>query len=179
MYKRQDEALFCIRNSSASTLQVIFNIFRQRVISDLLQAASRNRVGIIARVPLASGLLSGKFAIDHNFAENDHRRFNCDGQLFYVGETFAGVPFEAGVDFASEVNCILEDQLPDASLAQKSLRWILDHEEVTTVIPGAKDPEQTRENAAVSSFDSLSEESHSKLSELYKEKIDKQVRGRY
>ena len=174
-----DEALFCIRNSSASTLQVIFNIFRQRVISDLLQAASRNRVGIIARVPLASGLLSGKFTKDHNFAENDHRRFNCDGQLFNVGETFAGVPFEAGVDLASEVNSILEDQLPDASLAQKSLRWILDHEEVTTVIPGAKDPEQTRENATVSALDSLSTESHSRLNQLYKEKIDKQVRGRY
>ncbi|MDB4712300.1 aldo/keto reductase [Verrucomicrobiales bacterium] len=174
-----EEALFCIRSSSASTLQVIFNIFRQRVISDLLQAASRNRVGIIARVPLASGLLSGKFTKDHNFAENDHRKFNCDGQMFNVGETFAGVPFESGVDFAIEVERILEGQLPNASLAQKSLRWILDHEEVTTVIPGAKNPEQTRQNAAVSAFNSLSMESHEKLSDLYKEKIDKQVRGRY
>ena len=174
-----DEALFCIRSSSASTLQVIFNIFRQRVISDLLQAASRNRVGIIARVPLASGLLNGKFTKDHNFADNDHRKFNCDGQLFNVGETFAGVPFKSGVDFANDVDRILEDQLPDASLAQKSLRWILDHEEVSTVIPGAKNPEQTRENAAVSALESLSPQSHSRLSALYTEKIDEQVRGRY
>ena len=99
--------------------------------------------------------------------------------MFNVGETFAGVPFESGVDFAIEVKRILEEQLPNASLAQKSLRWILDHEEVTTVIPGAKDPEQTRQYAAVSAFNSLSIESHEKLSDLYKEKIDKQVRGRY
>ena len=99
--------------------------------------------------------------------------------MFNVGETFAGVPFESGVDFAAEVEGILEGQLPDASLAQKSLRWILDHEEVTTVIPGAKDPEQTRQNAAVSAFNSLSIESHVKLSDLYREKIDDQVRGRY
>ncbi len=174
-----EEGLFCIDNSEAVSLQVIFNIFRQRVITELLPVAKENRVGIIARVPLASGLLSGKFSRDHQFGENDHRSFNCDGQLFNVGETFAGVPFGRGVELAGRVADLLGGECSGASLAQKSLRWVLDHEPVTTVIPGAKNVLQAGENAAVSGMASLSDKAHTELLELYASQIDTQVRGRY
>ena len=174
-----DEGLFCIENSATTSLQVIFNIFRQRVVTDLLEKAASNNVGIIARVPLASGLLSGKFSKDHQFAETDHRKFNADGQLFNVGETFAGVPFEVALEFVDEIESILNEELLEASLAQKSLRWILDHEQVSTVIPGATTVKQASQNAEVSKFAPLSEEAHLKLDSLYNEKIDSNVRGRY
>jgi aryl-alcohol dehydrogenase-like predicted oxidoreductase len=174
-----EEGIFCIENSSASSLQVIFNIFRQRVVKDLLNIASSNNVGIIARVPLASGLLSGKFSKEHQFAESDHRNFNSDGQLFNVGETFAGVPFDLGIEFANEVEGILSEDLSEATLAQKSLRWILDHDEISTVIPGATTSKQAAENAEVSAMKSISSKSYSNLKSLYDEKIDSRVRGRY
>lgn len=174
-----DEGLFCIGNSEAVSLQVIFNIFRQRVITQLLPVAKENRVGIIARVPLASGLLSGKFSRDHEFGENDHRSFNCDGQLFNVGETFAGVPFDRGVELAGRVSDLLGGECSGATLAQKSLRWVLDHDAVTTVIPGAKDAMQAGENADVSGITPLSGKAHADLLELYNAQIDSQVRGRY
>jgi len=174
-----DEALFCIRNSPAATLQVIFNIFRQRVVSDLLQAAKVNRVGIIARVPLASGVLTGKFSKGHEFGKRDHRRFNADGKMFNVGETFAGVPFEDGVEFAAKIGEILEDELSGAWMAQKALRWVLDHEAVSTVIPGAKNVEQATANAEVSGMEKLSPGAHAELRALYDAEIDAMVRGRY
>ncbi len=174
-----EEGLFCIRSSSAVTLQVIFNLFRQRVVRDLLQAAAVNKVGIIARVPLASGLLAGKFDATHVFGDKDHRHFNANGEMFNVGETFAGVPFERGVAFAGEIAGILAGEAPEASLAQKALRWILDHEAVATVIPGAKSPRQARENAAASNLAPLTEETHGKLSDYYWKEIDGAVRGVY
>ncbi len=174
-----DEALFCIRHSPAVSLQVIFNIFRQRVVDDLLQAARVNHMGVIARVPLASGLLGGRFRPGHQFDGRDHRRFNADGQVFNVGETFAGVPFGDGVELAAEVGEILGGESPGATLAQKALRWVLDHEAVSTVIPGAKTPAQARENAAASAMAPLSAAAHSALRELYQGKIDAKVRGRY
>ena len=174
-----DEGLFCIRNSSAVTLQVIFNLFRQRVVRDLLQAAAANNVGIIARVPLASGLLTGKFMADHVFNDKDHRYFNANGEMFNVGETFAGVPFEDGVAFAGRIEGLLADESSGATLAQKALRWILDHEAVSTVIPGAKSPKQAVENAAASALCPLSEATHETLAELYWKEIDDAVRGVY
>ena len=174
-----DEALFCIRNSAATTLQVIFNIFRQRIINGMLRAAKVNNVGLIARVPLASGLLSGKFTADQNFSDDDHRNYNADGKIFNVGETFAGVPFTRGVELASEVEEILKDECPGATLAQKSLRWILDHQAISTVIPGAKNAQQARENAAAAALPKISKEAHAKLTTLYQEKIDQEVRGVY
>ena len=174
-----EEALFCIRGSAATTLQVIFNLFRQRVVDDLLQAAKVNHVGIIARVPLASGVLTGKFSSGHEFADRDHRRFNADGKLFNVGETFAGVPFEDGVVLAKQIGEMLADEGDGAWLAQKALRWILDHDAVSTVIPGAKNAEQARANAEVSEMAELSEGAHEKLRELYWAEIDGKVRGRY
>ena len=174
-----DEGLFCISNSEAVSLQVIFNIFRQRVIADLLPIASEKQVGIIARVPLASGLLSGRFSKGHEFAANDHRSFNCDGQLFNVGETFAGVSFGEGVELAGRVDNLLGEECSGATLAQKSLRWILDHDAVSTVIPGAKDARQAAENADVSGIVPLSEKAHADLRGLYHSQIDSRVRGRY
>ncbi|MEE2714838.1 MAG: aldo/keto reductase [Verrucomicrobiota bacterium] len=173
------EGLFCIGNSEAVSLQVIFNIFRQRVVTSLLPVANEKKVGIIARVPLASGLLSGRFSKGHEFGDNDHRSFNCDGQLFNVGETFAGVPFEVGVDLAERVDDLLGEECGGATLAQKSLRWVLDHDSVTTVIPGAKNALQAGENADVSGIASLSGKAYADLLELYNSRIDPQVRGRY
>ena len=174
-----DEALFCIRNSAATTLQIIFNIFRQRIISGMLRAAKVNKVGLIARVPLASGLLAGKYSPDHRFGDDDHRQYNADGQMFNVGETFAGIPFRAGVELAGQVEEILRDECAGATLAQKSLRWILDHEAISTVIPGAKSPAQAEENAAAAALPKLSDEAHQRLAKLYAEQIDQQVRGAY
>ena len=159
-----DEGLFCIENSSTVSLQVILNIFRQRVVSELLDKAASNNVGIIARVPLASGLLSGKLSKGHKFN---------------VGETFAGLPFEVALEFVDDVENILSGELHEASLAQKSLRWILDHEQVSTVIPGATTVLQASENTEVSNLNPFSKEVHLKLNSLYNEKIDSQVRGRY
>ena len=174
-----DEALFCIRNSAATTLQIIFNIFRQRMISGMLRAAKVNHVGLIARVPLDSGLLSGKFTLDHYFSDDDHRNYNANGKVFNVGETFAGVRFSKGIEFALEVEEILKDECPGATLAQKSLRWILDHRAISTVIPGAKNAEQAKENAAAAALPRISKEAHAKLAALYQERIDAEVRGAY
>ncbi len=174
-----EEALFCIRSSPAVTIQVIFNIYRQRVIKELLQAAAVNKMGVIVRVPLASGLLAGKFNKDHQFEKRDHRGFNANGEMFNVGETFAGVGLEKGVEFADEIRGVLADESPDATLAQKSLRWILDHDAVSTVIPGAKSAEQARENAGASSLKPLSESAHTKLSDYYWNSIHDHVRGVY
>lgn len=174
-----DEGLFCLENSDCASLQVIFNIFRQRLNETLLPKAKSSGVGIIARVPLASGVLAGKFTTEHEFDERDHRRFNANGEQFNVGETFAGVPFAKAVEFAERVRQILADEGGYATLAQKSLRWILDHDTVSTVIPGAKSAQQARDNAAASALPPLSNEAHEALKELYRNEIDAEVRGVY
>lgn len=174
-----DEALFVLDNSGAASLQVIFNLFRQRLIDALFPKAREQSVGIIARVPLASGVLTGKFTDQTTFDPADHRHFNADGQTFNVGETFAGVPMARGVDFAQEIATILEDENPEATLAQKSLRWILDFPEVSTVIPGAKNPKQAKENATAALLEPFSSATHSALRDLYRDQIDGAVRGRY
>lgn len=174
-----EEGLFCIRESGAAALQVIFNIFRQRVISDLLPVAEEANVGIIARVPLASGLLTGKYKAGHRFNDSDHRHFNADGQCFNVGETFAGVPFATGVALAEKIGAILDADPAGGSRTQKALRWILDHPAVSTVIPGAKSVAQAEENAAASDLAPLTNETHAALRSLYLTEIDQAVRGVY
>ncbi len=174
-----EEGLFCIEQPGCSALQVIFNLFRQRVVSDLLDAALAKDVGIIARVPLASGLLTGKFRPDTTFPDDDHRNFNANGEQFNVGETFAGVPFDRGIAFADAVADIMAPDSPGAPLAQKSLRWILDHGAVTTVIPGAKSPEQARQNAAAAALPPLGTDTHEHLTHYYRTNIDRAVRGAY
>ena len=173
-----EEGLICAEHPGCASLQVIYNIFRQKLTDELLPRAARNRVGILARVPLASGLLAGKFKAGHQFEECDHRNYNADGQAFNAGETFAGVPFARGVEFAEQIRAILKPGR-EVSLAQLALRWILDHPEVTTIIPGATRLTQAESNAAVSGVPPLGREQHAALETLYREKIAPTIRGKY
>ena len=132
-----EEGLLCMEQEELLSLQVIFNIFRQRLLSKLLPLAQSKGVGIIVRLPLASGLLSGKFTKDTTFAQSDHRNYNRDGQFFNVGETFAGLPFEKGVKLTDRIKAILPEGM---SMIQLALRWILDHDAVSVIIPGASSP---------------------------------------
>jgi len=129
-----EEALICLKQKDLVSLQVIFNIFRQKLIADLFSLAKDQSVGIIVRLPVASGLLTGKFTPESKFVDTDHRNFNRDGQHFNVGETFAGLPFEKGVELADA----LKEFVPTGmSMSQMALRWILDYDAVSVVIPGA------------------------------------------
>src|SRR3954451_15426513 len=137
--ERVEEALKAIEYPNVATVQIIFNAFRQRPADLFFAEAARRGVGIIVRVPLASGLLTGKLSRDSTFAADDHRNFNRHGESFDVGETFAGVPFETGLAAVEE----LRGPVPEgATMAQLALRWILMHDAVSTVIPGARNPEQ-------------------------------------
>lgn len=171
-----EEGLICIEQEGIQSLQVIFNVFRQKLVKQLLPQAAKKGIGIIARLPLASGLLSGKFNMDTEFAVDDHRHYNRNGDAFNVGETFAGLPFKTGVTLSKE----LEDLCPNnLSLAELSLRWILDHKEVTTIIPGASTALQVSQNANSSSLPPLSTTLTKNLSQFYNEKVHKHIRGVY
>lgn len=171
-----EEGLLCMEQEGLLSLQVIFNIFRQKLVSELLPQAKSRGVGIIVRLPLASGLLSGKFTKNTTFANTDHRNYNRDGKFFNVGETFAGLPFETGVELADMIKEVLPDGI---SMVQLALRWILDHDAVSVMIPGASSPEQARENAAISEFPPLPTDLHQILSDIYSNNIDAQIRGPY
>lgn len=171
-----EEAQYCINHTPCAALQVIFNIFRQKLVDELFPLAQEKNVGLIARVPLASGILSGKFEKTHQFASNDQRNYNANGEKFNVGETFAGVPFEVGVEMADKIQNIVGT---DAPLAQIALRWILDFPAVSTIIPGATKPEQARQNAAAAHLPPLSAEVHEQLRALYQNEIKDQIRGVY
>ena len=169
-----EEALIAVEYPKLTSIQTIFNVFRQDQVTELFPVAEVNGVGIIVRLPLASGVLAGKMTKDHRFAETDHRNFNKDGAAFSVGETFSGVPFEQAVDFADQ----LKTSLPAGmSLAQMSMRWILDYPAVTTVITGASRPSQAAENASVSDLPPLSDDLHAQLSKFYFDKVKPTVRG--
>ena len=171
-----EEAQACLKQPGLSSLQIIFNIFRQKPIETLFSDALNSQVALIVRLPFASGLLTGKFTRDTEFAASDHRTYNRDGQAFNVGETFAGLPFEAGVDLADELRALLPEGL---SMAQMALRWCLDFPAVTTVIPGAKSPEMAIANAEASDITPLSASLHTRLSEFYRERVSHQIRGPY
>ena len=170
-----EEALICLEQEGLASLQIIFNLFRQHVADEVLTKAAARGVGIIVRVPLASGLLTGKFDEGTRFVEQDHRNYNANGEAFNVGETFSGIEFSEGIKLSREIASFL----PDDRMAQWSLRWILDHPQVTTVIPGATKIEQVKSNVAASDFPPLSGYVHSKLRSLYDEKIKPAIRGRY
>lgn len=171
-----EEALVCIKQEGLASLQVIFNIFRQKLTTELLPQAKDAGVSVIVRLPLASGLLAGKFTVDTTFSDGDHRNYNRDGQAFSVGETFAGLPFELGVGLANE----LREMLPESmTMAQAAQRWILDHDAVTTIITGASSVEQITDNSAVSELPELDEALHAKLSEFYLSKVEQHIRGVY
>jgi aryl-alcohol dehydrogenase-like predicted oxidoreductase len=171
-----EEGLLCLEQEGLLSLQVIFNVFRQKLVSQLLPQAKAQGVGIIVRLPLASGLLTGKFARDTRFPETDHRLFNRDGQHFNVGETFAGVPFEKGVALVDMLKKMLPDKI---SMVQMALRWILDHDAVSVIIPGASSPEQARANAAVSGLEPLSRDLSQALAEFYTKRVHRHIRGPY
>jgi len=171
-----EEGLICLEQEDITSLQVIFNLFRQKLVDELLPRAQERGVGVIARVPLASGLLTGKFGKGTEFAAGDHRNYNRDGQRFNVGETFAGVPFETGVELVNELEAMVPEGM---TMAQMALRWILDHEAISAVIPGASSPAQARANARVADLPPLSDELHERLSAFYWDKIHQHVRGPY
>ena len=172
----EEEGLLCIEQEGLLSLQVIFNIFRQKLISELLPRAKSNGIGIIARLPLASGLLSGKLTLDRTFAESDHRYFNQDGQNFNVGETFAGLPYEKGVELAD----MLKEFIPAGmAMVQLALRWILGHDAVSAIIPGASSPEQAKANADVSDMTPLPSQVHKALSDFYTTNVHAHIRGPY
>jgi len=171
-----EEGLICLEQDGLLSLQVIFNIFRQKMVNELLPQAKTRGVGIIARLPLASGLLSGKFTRDTTFVKTDHRNFNRDGASFNVGETFAGLPFEKGIELIDLIKEILPH---DLSMAQLALRWILDHDAVSTVIPGASSSSQVKTNTDSSELERISEALHNRFRNLYEEQIHTHIRGPY
>jgi len=174
--ERVEEGLKAIEYPVVSSVQIIFNLFRQRPAELFLGRAHERDVGVIARVPLASGLLTGKYDAEATFPDDDHRSFNAGGEAFDVGETFSGVSLERGVMAAEQ----LRSRLPEgATLSQFALRWILMHQEVSTAIPGARTPEQIQENAAASSLPPLSDEDMAAAAFLYEERIAPLVHHRW
>ena len=170
-----DEALTAIARPNVATVQLILNVFRRKPLERVLPAALEAGVGIIARVPLASGLLSGKYDESTTFAPQDHRTYNRHGEAFDVGETFSGVPFEIGVRAARHVAA----QAEGISTAQLALRWILDQPGVSTVIPGARNSSQVRGNAAAADVAPLSPDILQALRDIYDGQIRAQVHDRW
>jgi aryl-alcohol dehydrogenase-like predicted oxidoreductase len=170
-----EEALICLEQEGLASLQIIFNLFRQHVADEVFAKAKEKGVAVIVRVPLASGLLSGKFKEDTTFGTTDHRNFNANGDAFNAGETFSGIEFKEGVRLANEVKALL----PDERMAQWAIRWILDHPEVTTVIPGASKISQVHSNVDASDLAPLAVETHQHLRKLYDEQIHSKIRGHF
>lgn len=170
-----DEALLAIMEPVIASVQIIVNIFRRKPLERVLSEAHAAEVAVIARVPLASGLLSGKFDSGTVFASNDHRNFNRLGAAFDIGETFAGVPYDVGIEAAKEVAALTP---PGWTTAQFALRWVVD-QGVATVIPGASSPEQVRANASVADLPSLDEGTQAALAEIYHRTIREHVHCRW
>ncbi|GAA4434283.1 aldo/keto reductase [Georgenia halophila] len=174
-----DQALASIDALAPASIQIILNAFRRKPLEQVLPRAAEAGVGVIARVPLASGLLSGRYTKETTFAETDHRTFNRHGAAFDVGETFAGVDFETGVDAAQEFSRLVDELGPDgATPVQVALRWVV-QQGATSVIPGARNVEQARANAAAAAIEPLSQELLSALENLYDERIRAQVHHRW
>ena len=169
-----DDARYCLENTEVASLQLIVNLLRQDMAESILPLAHQKEVGVIVRLGLASGLLSGKMTVDHEFAKEDHRNFNQDGDAFFVGETFAGLPYKTGVALANELKSLVPDGM---TLAQMSLRWLLDQQGVSSVITGASRPEQIADNAAVSALPPLDNELHTHLSHFYHDRVRQHIRG--
>lgn len=174
--ERCEEALKAIEYPGVETVQIIFNPFRQRPAELFFREAERRNIGVIVRVPLASGLLTGALSRDSTFPEDDHRNYNRDGDAFDVGETFAGVPFETGLDAVDALERAVPD---DLTLAQFTLRWILDHDAVSAVIPGSTSPDHIRENVAASEADPLTNEQHGIVDDVYDEYVREHVHHRW
>ncbi len=170
--EKVEEARRALEYPGVETVQIIFNIFRQKPAEEFFPLAEEKNIGILARVPLASGLLSGKMSLDREFPEDDHRNFNRDGAAFDKGETFSGVPFEQGLESAEELKRLVPDGY---TLAQFALRWILMHPAVSCAIPGAKRPQQAADNIAAADMPALSDEAMSRAREIYDSAIRPEV----
>jgi aryl-alcohol dehydrogenase-like predicted oxidoreductase len=170
------EALAAIARPGVASVQLILNMLRLGPLADVLPAAREAGVGIIARVPLASGLLSGRYDENTRFAENDHRTYNRQGKAFDIGETFSGVDFATGLEAVRRLAPLVP---PGATMAQFALRWIADQPGVSVVIPGARNPEQAAGNAAASDLAPLSEESLAAVREIYTELIAPEIGDRW
>ena len=170
--ERIDEAMAAIKHTGVQSVQIIFNLFRQRPAEVFLPAAQAAQVGVLARLPLSSGMLSGKFTRESRFGADDHRGFNRQGEAFDKGETFSGVDFEQGLAAVEELRALLP---PGVSMARLALRWILMHEAVTTAIPGGRTPEQVDENVSAADLAALPEPLMLSLADLYTRRIAPQV----
>ncbi|HWC58845.1 MAG TPA: aldo/keto reductase [Verrucomicrobiae bacterium] len=171
-----EEALLCLEQPGLVSLQIIFNIFRQKPIQTLFPKAKEKNVAIIVRLPLASGLLSGKLTKQSKFPENDHRNYNRDGKFFNVGETFAGLPYEKAVELADALKPLVPRSMTMAQMAQ---RWILDYDAVSAVIPGASRPDQAKANSSVSDLPPLDAKLHETLQRFYERDVAAHIRGPY
>ncbi|MDI7860973.1 aldo/keto reductase [Rhizobiaceae bacterium n13] len=174
--EKVEEALKAIEYPRVASIQIIYNIFRQRPADLFFKEARRKQIAVIARVPLASGLLSGKITRDSKFAADDHRNFNRHGEAFDVGETFAGVPFEIGLRAVEEVRKLVP---AGQTMAAFALRWILMNEAVTVVIPGARNAEQARANAAAADLAPLSADVMAATREIYDSLVAPHVHQRW
>jgi aryl-alcohol dehydrogenase-like predicted oxidoreductase len=170
-----DEALTAIARPGVASVQIIVNAFRQKPLEEVLPAAAQAGVAVIARVPLASGLLSGRYTADTTFAPDDHRSYNRGGEAFDVGETFAGVPFEVGLEAVERLRPLLPEGVP---MARFALRWVLD-QHLTVVIPGARDAAQARGNAEAANLDPLPGGVHDAVRAVYDELLRPHVHGRW
>jgi aryl-alcohol dehydrogenase-like predicted oxidoreductase len=171
-----EEGLISLKNPNVKSLQIIFNMFRQKPLEKLIPQAHENGVGLLVRLPLASGLLTGKFSKDHVFEEDDHRNFNENGEAFNVGETFAGLGFKKGVELAEQLKWIAEGR---NSMASASLRWILDQKEITAIIPGFKNLKQVQDNLSTLETKSFTAEEQQRLQRFYEENVKDFIRGAY
>jgi len=174
--EKVEEGLKALEFPNVASIQLIYNIFRQRPAERLLHEAKSRDVAIIARVPLASGLLTGKMHADSVFAADDHRTFNRHGEAFDKGETFSGVPYEVALEAVEEIRRFVPG---DITMSLFALRWILMNDDVSVVIPGAKNREQAEANARASGVDALSAETMTALKQLYQEKIAPHVHQRW
>jgi aryl-alcohol dehydrogenase-like predicted oxidoreductase len=174
--ERVEEALKAIEFPNVQSVQIIFNCFRQRPAELFFPRAKKKQVGILARVPLASGMLTGKLRRDSTFPKNDHRNFNLHGEAFDVGETFSGVDYAVGLEAVEEIRKLLPTGTP---MSQFALRWILDFDAVTCAIPGGKRPEQIVDNCRASDLPSLSPEAMAAIRRIYDQKIRHLVHDRW
>lgn len=170
------QANFVMDHTNASSLQMIFNILRQKPLTESIAKAQENGVGIIARVPLASGLLSGKYNKDSVFPSNDHRNFNKDGESFNVGETFGGLPFDKAIELVNQLSWIADDR---QSMAQAALRWIIQQEGVSTVIQGFKSIKQIESNIGAANVPAYTPAELETLSDFYWQEVHEFIRGDY
>ena len=174
--ERVEEALKAIEYPGVATVQIIFNPFRQRPAGLFFAEARQRGVGVIVRVPLASGLLSGKYTARTTFADDDHRNYNRHGEAFDVGETFAGVPFETGLRAVDELRPLVPE---GATLAQFALRWILMHDAVSTVIPGARSPTRRAPTPPRPSCAALDDAALARVAAVYERDIAPHVHQRW